>query len=143
MWQRVQTLYLGIACFLVASLFFVKLATVIGAEGAEESIRYSEKLIYLLFTIMAITAHVICLLTFKFRLLQMRLAVIAGLMMLGFQGIVVYDFIRFHNDIVFSFTAVFPIVIAILDFIAARNIVLDEAMVQSSARLRNMKKNRR
>ncbi|MBO5194109.1 MAG: DUF4293 family protein, partial [Bacteroidales bacterium] len=38
------------------------------------------------------------------------------------------------------YTAVFPIVAAILDFLAARNIFLDEAMVQSASRLRKRKR---
>ena len=37
---------------------------------------------------------------------------------------------------IFSFTAIFPVIAAILDMLAARNIALDEAMVQSAYRLR-------
>lgn len=136
-------MYLGIATAIVVSFFFSPLARVIGEGGAEEIIRFGDKLIYLLFTITCLTAHVCCIFAFKFRLLQMRVAVIAGLLMLGYQGIVVYDFIRWHNELVFMFTAVLPFVAAVLDFMAARNIMLDEAMVQSAARLRSSRKNRR
>ena len=40
---------------------------------------------------------------------------------------------------IFSFTAIFPVIAAILNMLAARNIALDEAMVQSTYRLRKSK----
>ena len=40
---------------------------------------------------------------------------------------------------VFSFTAAFPLVAAILDVMAAKNIMLDEMMVQAHSRIRKKK----
>lgn len=143
MWQRIQTLYLLIATGLVVALFFVNYTSVIGPDGEVARICFSEKLPFLLLAIMLLTAELSSILTFKLRILQMRVAVIAGLLALGFQGWVAVDFFRYHNELVFSIPAVFPLVIAILDFMAARNIMLDEAMVQEASRLRGPRKKRR
>ena len=63
MWQRIQTLYLAIACALTASLFFCNIANVIGADGVVEHIRYSEKLIYLVLTIICMLTGVLSIFT--------------------------------------------------------------------------------
>lgn len=140
MWQRVQTLYLAIATILTASLFFCNVATIIGPEGEILTIRYYERLAYLLFMISLLSAEVISLLSFKTRMLQMRVAVLAGLLMTGFQIWLGVDFFVHRKEMVFSITAIFPLVCAILDFMAARAIALDEAMVQSASRIRKSKR---
>lgn len=143
MWQRIQTLFLLIAIGLVVALFFTNYASVIGPEGDIVKIGFSEKLPFLLLTIMLLTANMSALLTFKLRILQMRVAVIAGLLALGFEAWIAVDFFRYNEDLVFAVSAVFPLVVAILDFMAARNIMLDEAMVQEASRLRGPRKKRR
>ena len=142
MWQRIQTLYLAIAGILVGSLFFCKMATVLGPDGATAEIMYHERPAYLLFLISLLSANVIALFTFKARILQMRVCILAALLLTGFQIWIGVDFFRYRNDMVFSFTAVFPVVAAILDLLAARAIALDEAMVQSASRLRGPRKRR-
>ena len=143
MWQRVQTLYLAVASVLVGSLFFSRFATVLGPEGESVDIMYYEKLPFLLFLVSLFSANVIALITFKARILQMRVSVLAALLLVGFQIWLGVDFFSHRNEMVFSFTAVFPLVAAILDVMAARNIFLDEAMVQSASRLRSSKKKRK
>ena len=54
MWQRIQTLYLGIATALMFSMFFCTFATIAGPDGTEITIRYSEKLSYLSLMIMTL-----------------------------------------------------------------------------------------
>jgi len=143
MWQRIQTLYLLISTGLVVSLFFVNYASVIGPDGDTLKIVFSQKLPFLLLTIMLLTANLSAILTFKLRILQMRVAVIAGLLALGLEGWVTVDFLRYREELVFAISAVFPLVVAILDFMAARNIMLDEAMVQEASRLRGPRKKRK
>jgi len=143
MWQRIQTIFLAISLGLTCSLFFCNLSTVIGPDGEEVVIRYSEKIVYLVLTIITAIVGLIALSTFKFRLFQMRTAILAALLLLGIQGVIVYDFVMYHKEMVFSFTAVFPILGAILDFLAARKIFQDEIMVRASARLRDTRKKRR
>jgi len=72
----------------------------------------------------------------------MRLSVIEAIIMTAFQIWIGFDFLRMRNDseLVFSITAVFPIIAAILNVMAARNIALDEAMVQSAYRLRQSRR---
>ena len=65
------------------------------------------------------------------------------LQVLALQGWLVFDFIASHNEPVFSVTAVFPVVAAILDFLAARNILADEIMVRSADRLRAAKRKKK
>lgn len=119
------------------------MGTVLGAEGASVDIRYYEKLPFLLFLISLFSANVIALLTFKARILQIRVCILAALLLLGFQIWIGADYFRYNDSIVFSFTAVFPIVAAILDVLAAKAIALDEAMVQSASRLRSSKRRKR
>lgn len=140
MWQRIQTLYLAIATVLIGSLFFSKAATIIAPNGDEAAIMYYEKTAYLLFAIMVFMANAIALFSFKARILQMRLCVLTSILLFAFQIWLGIDFIRNREEMVFSFTIVFPVIAMILDLLAARNIALDEAMVQSAYRLRKSKK---
>lgn len=148
MWQRIQTLYLGIATILIISMLFSNVGTVIGPEG-NETVKYYEKIPYLLFLITVLFANGISLFSFKARILQMRVAVISAIVLICFQIWIGVDFARFQMGIgmengqakmIFSYTAIFPIIISILDMLAARNIALDEAMVQSAYRLRRSRK---
>lgn len=136
MWQRVQTLYLGIATILVISMFFSRFATIPGPEGSVETVGYHEYVPYLLFLIMLTAANLIALGAFKVRMLQMRVCILASILLLAFQIWLGIDIIRHRSEMSFSFTAVFPAVAMILDLMAARNIFLDEAMVQAASRLR-------
>lgn len=143
MWQRIQTLYLAIATVLTGSLFFCNFATILGPGGESVDVRYYEKLPYLIFLISLFTANAIALLSFRTRILQMRVSILAALLLTGFQIWLGVDFFRHRNEMIFSFTAVFPIVAAILDVLAARNIALDEAMVQSASRLRGSRRKKK
>ena len=145
MWQRIQTLYLAIATVLIGSLFFSRFATVFG-EG-EGVILYREYTPYLLFTIMTFIAHVMCLALFKARMIQMRLCIISAIVLVAFQIWIGVDYFFppegvIKDSMVYSFTAVFPVIAAILDILAARNIFLDEAMVQAASRLRSSRRAR-
>ena len=140
MWQRVQTLYLGIATVLIASMFFCNFAVIPGNEGSESTIGYGEYLAYLLFLLMLVTANVIALGTFKARMLQMRICILASILLLAFQIWLGVDMVRNREEMTFSFTAVFPAIAMILDLMAARNIFLDEAMVRAASHLRGARK---
>lgn len=131
MWQRIQTLYIGIATALTAAMFFCRMATIIGPEGNDIDIRYYEKLPYLMMLIMLLTAGVCAVFTYKSRLLQARVCILTALMLIGFQIWLAIDFIRYHNDMVFSITLLFPIVSAILNAIAAHGNLVDEMTLQA------------
>ena len=139
MWQRIQTLYLGISTALIFSMFFYTFATVIGPDGAEITIGYHEKLAYLTMLIMLFTAQVAATASFKAMFLQARVSIIAALMAVGLQIWLGVDFLRFRNEMVFSFTMLFPLAAAILDFMAARKSLVDE-MTLTAIKLKRKRK---
>ena len=122
MWQRVQTLYLAVALGLLVAMFW--------------------HVTYLWWLILLGTAcfmQVVAVLAYKFRLFQMRTTIIAALMLLGLQVWMAVVFFTGDKSS-FNMTAVFPVVAAILDAMAARGIFSDELIVRSSSRLRSSKK---
>lgn len=142
MWQRIQTLYLAIATALLASMFFCKFATIVGPQGNDLEIMYWEKIPYVTLLAISTLGNIFSLFAFKIRMPQMRVATGAAILLLAFQCWIVVDLARNWNEMSFSVTALFPLIAAILDIMAARSILLDEAMVQSSARLRASKRKR-
>ena len=143
MWQRIQTLYFGIATALIFSMFFCTFATIIGPDGTELTIRYSEKLPYLTLMIMLITAHIAATASFKAFFLQARVGVIAGLLAIGFQIWLGIDILLNRDAMSFSFTAPFPIAAAFLDFISAKKSLVDEMTIQAVKSTRKANKKRK
>ena len=94
MWQRIQTLYLGLAAAIVFAMFFCTFATIIGPDGTKITIVYSEKIAYLSLMIMMFIAQVAAAASFKAFFLQARVAVIAGLLAIGFQIWLGIDILR-------------------------------------------------
>lgn len=137
MWQRIQTLYLAVALGLCISLFFVKAVTIIGPGGEVERIYFYEKIGYLIMTVIMSLGALAALSSFKVRLLQMRLCVIAGLIAIGFQGWIVYDILTSEGGMVFNTGAIFPSLIFIFEILAANAALKDEILVKSSGRIRS------
>jgi hypothetical protein len=123
-------------------MFFCIFATIIGPDGAEVTIRYSEKMPYLVLMIMLITAHIAATASFKAFFLQARVGVIAGLLAIGFQIWLGIDILLNRHEMSFSITALFPLAAAFLDFIAARKSLVDEMTIQAvkSTRKANRKR---
>ena len=143
MWQRIQTLYLALSTGLVAVLLFSTMATAIGTDGQTASIAYAEKLPYLYLMISILFANLFALVIFKHRVLQMRVATIASLLLIGFQVWIAVDYFKADEGIVFKYTAVFPLVAAILDILAVKGIASDILVAESVNHLRKSKKNRK
>ncbi len=142
MWRSIQTLYLGIATALMAALFFCRFATIIGPDGAEETIRYYEKTPYLVLMIMTLTAHICSVFSYKLRFLQARVCIITALLALGMQVWFFMDFMKFRHDMVFSITMIFPLVMTILDVMAAKNSLVDEMTVSAVRSVRKIRRRR-
>lgn len=140
MWKRIQTLYLAISTALIIALFFCRFATQVGVDGNEGIIRYYEKTSYLIMNIMMLTANVLALCTYKSPMLQARVSIIAALLMAGFQIWLGIDFLRYRELLVFSVTMLFPLVAAFLNFLAARNAMIDGFTVQAARRRKNQHK---
>ena len=131
MWQRVQTLYLFLATALIAAMFFTDKA---------DGIAFNDYWPYLVLMILGLLLHILALTTWKFRVFQVRTAVLAAILTLALQAWLVVDFIVTENNPLFHVPALFPLVAVILDILAARSIWADELMVRSSSRLRSSKR---
>ncbi len=140
MWQRIQTLYLCISAALVFSMFFCVFATIAGPEGEQLTILYSEKWSYLALMIMMMIAQLASIACYKVFFLQARVCAIAGLLALGFQIWLGIDCFINRHDMSFSFTTLFPLLAAFLDFVAAKKSMLDEMTLQA---IRSSRKARR
>ncbi len=140
MWQRIQTLYLGIATALIFSMFFCTFATIVGPDGAEVTVGYSEKRPYLMLMIMMIIAHIAATASFKTFFLQARVATIAALLAIGFQIWLGVDILANRHDMSFSITALFPLAAAALDLMAAKRSMVDEMTVTAVKSAKKIRK---
>ena len=132
MWQRIQTIYLTVALGLVVALFFC-----VGEGGAHvDEVKYVAFFPYLILLIVSGLLQLISLFTFKVRVFQMRTAVLAALVLIGLQAWLVFDYLVAPDGVVFKWTAILPLIAAILDFISARLIFKDQLLVESMSRLR-------
>ena len=88
----------------------------------------------------ALACQLLAVVALKSRTLQMRLSNLAGLLLLGLQIWMCVSWITADPRPYLSFTAVFPVIAAILDFLAGRAILRDELLVRSASRLRASKR---
>ena len=144
MWQRIQTLYLALATGLIAAMLFSLKAVVPGPDGGFlQEIKYTAYLPYLILLIVIVLLDFLALTAFRFRVFQMRTAVLAALITLALQAWIAVDYFTADSSLVFRLTAVFPLVAVIFDLLAARGIASDIMVAESVNRLRTNKKNRK
>lgn len=137
MWQRIQTLYLAVATGLIISLFFSVKAFTLGPGGAHaEEYSYIDFFPYLVLLILITLLQLIALGTFKVRVLQMRTAILAAILMVALQAWLAIDYFTAENALIFRYTSIFPLMAAILNALAARFIFRDQLLVESMSRLR-------
>lgn len=141
MWQRVQTLYLAVATALIAALFFSLKAVVPGADGEyAREFSYTSYVPYFILLVVITLLNILALTTWRFRVFQMRTAILSALITIALQVWLAVDYFTADECIIFRFTAIFPLVAVIFDVLAARNILADEMMVRSASRLRSARK---
>ena len=143
MLKKIHTIYSIVATLLTASMFFFSFATIIGPEGTELQIMYYEKLPYLFMLIMLLAAGVCSTFTYRNGYLQARVCMLTALMLIGFQIWLGVDFLRFRTEMIFSISAIFPIVAAILNTLAARGAIVEAMTVQTAGKVLKSKKRRR
>lgn len=134
--QRIQTLFLLIASALLFSMFLSKMAI-----SGDEYVKFTEIHSLLIMNIITFTLTFCTIFLYRHRILQIRISVFNVVILLAYQGWILWLF--FNNrpqDSSFTIYSVFPIVSAILIFTAIRYIARDEALVQSTSRIRNIKK---
>lgn len=142
MWQRLQTLYLCIATGLIVALFFSVKAFTLGPGGVHSvELTYIKYTPYLILLILVTILQLLAVFTFNARVFQMRTAVLSAILMIALQAWIGVDYFTADKEWIFKFTAVFPLVAAILNFIAARLILRDQLLVESVSHLRSRKKN--
>jgi len=141
MWQRIQTLFLVLSCIAFGALFFCNVVTINTPDGLDH-VRYVQKP-YLWLMIVTALVTLSALVTFKVRLLQMRLCALAFFLALGFEAWLLVEYFMVPKEIVFSWTAVLPLVSAILDALAWRGVLKDQILVESAYRIRDSRSSRR
>lgn len=140
MWQRIQTLYIGIETALIAALFFGPKAV----TAAGDEISYISYIPYLILLIIITIFNVLALMAYKQRVFQMRTMAMAAIVTLALQVWLVVDYIALMGtEYVFRFTAIFPLVAIILDVLAIRGIMSDIMVAESVNRLRSSRKHRK
>ena len=144
MWQRIQTLYLALATALIAAMFFTLKAVVPGPDGSFlQEVKYTAYGPYLILLIVIVLLDFLALTTWRFRVFQMRTAVLAAIITLALQAWLAVDYFTADSSLVFRLTAVFPLVAVIFDLLAARGIASDIMVAESVNHLRTRKKNRK
>ena len=150
MWQRIQTFYLAISTILMVVMLFSIKSVAYGPDGtAIEEYKYLTYIPFAILLIAIILLDILALTTYKFRVFQYRTAILVALVTLGFQiwlGVEFFMNMNASNDsqrMIYKINTVFPLVSMILDCLAARGILADELLVESTYRLRTDKKNRK
>ena len=144
MWQRIQTLYLALATGLRVAMLFSLKAVVPGPDGSFlQEVKYSAYLPYLILIIVIALLDFLALTAFRFRVFQMRTAVLAALITLALQAWIAVDYFTADSSLVFRVTAIFPLAAIIFDLLAARSIASDIMVAESVNHLRTRKKNRK
>ncbi len=145
--QRIQTVYVFISAILITSLIKLKLADLSVNEELytffAKGIYNGENLVFnglaiLIFIILITLLHFIVIFLYKKRILQIRILVFTIVLLVGLFGMFFYFTYAGFTDVkvAFKIPVIFPVIAAILDFLAIRAIGKDEALVRSLNRIR-------
>ena len=141
MWQRIQTLYLAVSAGLLCFLLFGNALTLNTPDGLE-AVRYTALAKPYMAIILWILAAIqlVALISFKVRILQMRLSVVAALVSLGIFIWLGVMYFTAPEGAVFRLTAILPLAITVFEFLAARGAFQDQLVVESASRLRSSRR---
>ena len=150
--QRIQTIYLLVVALLMASLFIYPFAELLGASGQififnfnglsveNEEGMYLFTLPPMILLILIVSISFLSIFLYKKRVLQMRINLFNLILMPGYLGLNYYYIQNFSKQldgiVSYSVTAIFPIIGAIITYLAIRAIGKDEALVRSMDRIR-------
>ena len=143
MWQRIQTLYLLISAVLVTVLRVGDAYSVSGGDGLRtvSYLSLQKPWFGILLGILAAMIAV-ALVSFKVRILQMRLATVSALVALGAQAWLAVLYFTM-DGVVFRWTFIFPLLIFISNLLAARGCLQDQLVVEAAYHIRDSKRRRR
>jgi hypothetical protein len=140
MWQRIQTLYLAISFGLVMALCFGTAYKLASPDGMIEVSYWQLLKPYFGILLGVLTALVtMALLGFKSLILQMRLSTLGAIVALGMQGWLAWMYFSWEGH-VFTWSVIFPLIICICNFLAARSCFQDQLMVESAMRIRERRR---
>lgn len=147
--QRIQSLYILAATVLMALTSSMPLITFMSTDGDFQFLASGitqgdttalATLPLLILLLVATAFNAIAFLSFKRRMLQVRLLVFSIILQLGSYGLGAYYLLQIKSSIVgpasFALPMTFPVIAAILSFLALRAIGKDEALVKSLDRIR-------
>ena len=133
-------MYLLISAALCAVLLFGTAYNVASPEGLiEVSYFHLQKPFFAILLCILSFLVALALIVYKGRILQMRLAVLSGIIAFGMQLWLAWMYFSFHGA-VFRWTAILPLVICVSNFLAARGCFQDQMMVESAYRVRERRK---
>lgn len=137
--QRIQTLYLLIVTVLQTILFFSNMATVLMPNN--EVTVYKCTNFWAIAVLIAITILLsfFSIFLYRKRIAQIRINIYNLILLLCLQGYLIYyliDITRKFESVTYSIPTIFPIISAILTFLAIRNIGKDEALIKALNRIR-------
>ncbi|MBO7584652.1 MAG: DUF4293 family protein [Bacteroidales bacterium] len=111
---------LGIAAFLMLSLFWSEMCYTIGDDGVRYSIKYTEHLQFLVLTFITVSLAIAAICYRKQYILQVRVCIIEMLILLGFKIWLLVAFLQLKSVYTFTVSTLFPLVCIILIVLAIR-----------------------
>lgn len=152
--QRIQTLYLLIVAILISTFYFLPFASFVieqdmsmyhlSIKGLIPDALGAKPLFHVLPLVLIITISIITSIVtiaiFKRRMLQIKLCIVNIILLIGLQALMLY-FVsvskhQLGGQSTYSLIFIFPLIAAILTYMAIRRIAKDEALVRSMDRLR-------
>lgn len=119
-------------------MFFLKFATILAPDG-KEPVMYYEMIPTALLIFSALSASGVAVFAYRNRPLQLRLASTSALVNVALEIYLLYHFFRADDAIVFSLSMAFPVVAAILDFLAFRAIASDEIAISTALKMKKIR----
>ena len=129
--QRIQSLFLFAASAILGTLFFSVMA-----QSSLESVKFINIAPLLILNIITTLVSFVSIFLYRHRVIQIRVSIFNSLILVAYQAWIIYLFIIRPEGTAFTVNSVFPIVAAIITWLAIRYIGRDEAMVRSVNRLR-------
>ncbi|HBI81191.1 MAG TPA: hypothetical protein DDY04_04425 [Bacteroidales bacterium] len=153
--QRIQSLFLLFTVILLAILVATPFATfviepqmvkyslsVFGLSKVDNAVVEKVQSLWFLlgFILLVILISLVTIFLYRRRILQIRLCILSVIMLVGLQGVMYYIVYAYGQNLnskpQYSIVFIFPLISAILNFLALRAIARDEALIRSINRLR-------
>ncbi len=133
--QRIQTLFLLAALALTSSHLYTTMVV-----NGNEAVKYSQNTSFYIISIVLSIILFLSIFLYRKRMIQIRLSVFATVVLVAYQVWLGYGYFTAPEGSAFSITIIFPVISAILTFLAVRYIARDEALVRSVTSLRKVTK---